>query len=50
MLNNEIISERLRSERLRLGLKQTDVLKSIDVAIATLSNYETGKRQNAVYR
>ena len=44
MLNNEIISERLRSERLRLGLKQTDVLKSIDVAIATLSNYETGKR------
>lgn len=44
MLNNEIISERLRSERLRLGLKQTDVLKAIDVAIATLSNYETGKR------
>lgn len=44
MFNNDIISERLRSERLRLRLKQTDVLKAIDVAIATLSNYETGKR------
>lgn len=44
MLNQNIISERLRSERLRLGLKQTDIIKAIDVAIATFSNYETGKR------
>lgn len=44
MINYNIISERLKSERIRLGLKQTDVLKAIDVAIATLSNYETGKR------
>lgn len=46
-MNNEnlkIISERLRSERLRLDLKQTDILREIDVAISTFSNYETGKR------
>ena len=44
MNNHDIISERLKQERLRLGLKQTDVIKAIDVAIATFSNYETGKR------
>lgn len=44
MNNQNNISERLKSERIRLGLKQTDVIKSIDVAIATFSNYETGKR------
>lgn len=46
-MNNEnlkIVSERLKSERLRLGLKQTDVLKQIDVAISTFSNYENGIR------
>lgn len=46
-MNNEyvkIISERLREERLRLDLKQTDILRQIDVAISTFSNYETGKR------
>lgn len=44
MNNHDIISERLKQERLRLGLKQTDVIKAIDVAIATFSNYENGKR------
>lgn len=47
IMNNEylkIISERLRGERLRLDLKQTDILKQLDVAISTFSSYETGKR------
>ena len=47
IMNNEnlkIVSERLKSERIRLGLKQTDVLKQIDVAISTFSNYENGIR------
>ena len=47
IMNNEnlkIVSERLKSERIRLGFKQTDILKQIDVAISTFSNYENGIR------
>lgn len=46
-MNNDYlktISERLKAERLRLNLKQTDILKHVDVAISTFSSYENGKR------
>ena len=47
IMNNDYlktISERLKAERLRLNLKQTDILKHVDVAISTFSSYENGKR------
>lgn len=45
ILNNLLaIGQRLKSERERLGLKQTDVVERAGISVAALSTYENGKR------
>ncbi|WP_420007576.1 helix-turn-helix domain-containing protein [Xanthomonas sacchari] len=38
-----LLAERLRRERLYLGLKQSEVAKRADVAMSTISNLENGQ-------
>lgn len=42
--NFTAMGTRLKLERERLGLKQTDLINLVDVSIPALSTYENGKR------
>ena len=39
----------LQEQRIRVGLKQSDVAKYLVVKETTISNYETGKRTPPIY-
>jgi len=42
MQKNHGFGQRLKEERQRLGLKQTELAQKVDVSEKTISNYETG--------